>query len=83
MDPRTPQLLSLTDKEERQFEAVALWFELCSSSGVRKFPCQTLKISKVSPVVMGSKWYAMQAASPRPTYRPPGVCVPAGRDWCF
>jgi hypothetical protein len=50
---------------------------------VRNFPCQTLKISKVSIVVMGSQRYALRAASHRPAYRPPGVWPPAGRNWCF
>jgi hypothetical protein len=36
---------------------------------VRNFPCQTLKISKVSIVVMGSQRYALWAASPRPANR--------------
>jgi hypothetical protein len=32
---------------------------------------------------MGSKQYALRAASPRRAYRPPGVWPPAGRNWCF
>jgi hypothetical protein len=42
---------------------------------VRNFPCQTLKISKVSIVVMGSQRYALPAARPRPAYRPPGLAA--------
>jgi hypothetical protein len=45
---------------------------------VRNFPFQTLKIRKVSLVVMGSGRYALRLASPRPAYRPPGVWPPAG-----